>query len=128
MLPRWRHLGIIGRLALAAAIALLAPAPGARAADAAHHFNVPTFDIPITWGNGGQYKRATLYVSTNGQRFQVASTVEAGTPTFSYTAPADGRYFFVLQLEDAEGKKWPDRVTADDISLKVFVDRKAPTI
>lgn len=124
MLPRWRHLGTIaGRLMLAAA---LFAAPYARAADA-HYFNSPTFEIPINWGNASP-RQGSLFVSTDGQRFQLVKTVRAGVGTFSYTAPGDGRYFFVLQLEDADGRKSPEQVTTDDISLKVIVDRKPPTI
>jgi len=124
MAPRLRQLRLIAALAAL----LLAPLGTARAADAVHYFNVSTFDIPVEWGRGGQHKQATLYVSTDGKLFQVAGTVAAGKDSFSYTAPADGWYFFVLQLEDQDGKKWPDPITPEDVSLKVCVDRKKPEI
>src|SRR5687768_6650294 len=118
MAPRLRQVGSI-----TAVLAALLLAPAAGAAERVHFFKDPSFDIPVQ-GVSGQYKQATLYVSTDGQRFQVAGTVPPDKDSFSYTASGDGWYFFVLQLEDQEGRKTPDPITPDDVGLKVCVDRK----
>src|SRR5262249_40147230 len=73
--------------------------------------------------------KVLLHASTDGGRTynQVAAAVPS-KGSFIYTAPADGWYFFVVQVQDVEGRLTPANVKQVPPGLRVCVDPQRPRI
>lgn len=77
-----------------------------------------------------EIRRLALYVSSDrGGTWTEHSTAQPGQPHFQFTAPKDGPYWFVLVIEDRDGKQEPADVSKADPGLKMYfrTTKKADT-
>src|SRR5262245_25878953 len=77
-----------------------------------------------------EIRRLALYVSCDrGGNWTEHSTAQPGQPHFQFTAPKGGPYWFVLAIEDRNGKQEPPDVSKADPGLKMYfrIDKKATT-
>jgi len=89
-----------------------------------------TITLPIEYKKDRKAIRQTeLFVCENGD--QVWKQVAAVPPTqdsFSYTAPADGLYWFHIVIVDLKGGRDPANLTAEAPAMKVLVDTTTPLV
>ena len=120
-----------GRLVLLAVLWLaVLPAPGFGQGTASY-FKERTFSIPFEVSGIQNVKQFFLYVSTDlGKSYTsyVAAAPNSGGNSFTYTATGDGWYYFVVQVEDLDGRRNPENVNLAPPGLKVCVDTTRPIV
>jgi hypothetical protein len=114
------------------AVGLLAVAGTARGqgGDGVHYSKQTSFKIPFQLDEGGRgIKQVLLHVSEDfGKTYELVHTVAPSELFFQFTAKKDGWYWFTVQTEDGEGRKYPPNPNAVQPGLKVCVDTQQPII
>ena len=91
--------------------------------------NKRTFQIPIHLDRDEGIRELALYVSRDqGKTWEVAVKAAPTEKAFSFVAPADGEYWFTVQVRTGEGRLLPASVSGVTADLKVYVDTKAPAV
>jgi hypothetical protein len=120
-----------GRLGLLVALCLgLTLAAWGQGADPSpvHYFNERTFQIPFAPVPASAVK-VLLHASSDGQHYSQVATALPSEGHFIYNAPADGWYFFIVQVQDLDGRLTPPNVSAVPTpGLRVCVDTERPRI
>ena len=96
-----------------------------------HPFNSRSIKFPIQFApeKVKAIRKVELHVSNDGgQVWQLAAVAPPTQDTFTYTAPADGRYWFHIVTEDLKGGKDPSNLTTEPPAMKVLFDTKAPAV
>ncbi len=121
------------QLVVAACLPLCAPAlaPADDALPPAIAWRQNAFSIPfkVAAANGADQQPAEirLYVSTDqGVKWDLAQTVAPTATNFTYRAPADGEYWFLIRSVDHKGQVQPE--LGDKPELRVIVDTVAPRL
>ncbi len=121
------------QLVVAACLPLFAPAlaPADDALPPAIAWRQNAFSIPFKvappTGADQQPAEIRLYVSTNqGAKWDLAQTVAPTATNFTYRAPADGEYWFLIRSVDHKGQVQPE--LGDKPELRVIVDTVAPRL
>jgi hypothetical protein len=94
-----------------------------------HYFNQRTFEIPFEVDNSRPVRQFFLYASKDGKPFTkvAAAAPNSADKFFTYTADGDGKYEFIVQVEDLEGRLIPANVNTAQPGLHVYVDTTRPT-
>jgi hypothetical protein len=94
-----------------------------------HYFNQRTFEIPFEVDNRRPVLQFFLYASTDGKTYTrvAAAAPNSADKFFTYTAAGDGRYDFIVQVEDLEHRLTPANVNLAPAGLHVYVDTTRPT-
>jgi beta-lactamase regulating signal transducer with metallopeptidase domain len=93
------------------------------------HVNKRAFQIPIHVDRAGGVRDLVLYVSRDrGKSWGAAAKAAPDEKAFSFEAPADGEYWFTVQVRTGEGRLLPASVSGVTADLKVYVDTKAPAV
>ena len=121
-------LGLTMSAALAATAVLFA-APPARSVI---HTNKTKFRIPFKFNPADLQalgaRQVILYTSSDqGENWQQAQAVLPSAEKFSFQAPADGEYWFVVRTLDGQNRLLPDSHVSEP-ELEVVVDTKQPTL
>src|SRR5262249_31956831 len=69
-----------------------------------HYFNEDQFEIPFQMKPGRNVRQVILWASTDGTNFEVATTSRPDLKKFTYTAKTQGWHYFVVQVEDYDGR------------------------
>ena len=90
------------------------------------------FRIPFTVKSGSTAEQSAqqfrLYVSQDlGKSWQLGESVAPSAGKFAFKAPADGEYWFIVRIVDAQGKLHPD-LNSNNPGMKVIVDTQAPKL
>lgn len=95
-----------------------------------HLFNTRALSIPVEYRHDPKtIRRVELHVSKDlGQVWEKAGDVPPTQNAFPFTAPADGRYWFQIQVVDLKGGKDPPNMTAEPPAQMVLVDTKPPLV
>jgi hypothetical protein len=132
MAPRRdRHRRIAGGLALLVISWLaLASGPAARGADSpVHYFAERKFEIPFSMSPERTFRQLHLHASTDGKNYSKVASTEKRQGAFEYEAVAgDGWYYFVVQIEEADGSLSPARVNLSQPSTRVCIDTQKPVV
>jgi hypothetical protein len=113
--------GLLLGLRLAAQGTKLDDVPG-------HYFNEDQFEIPFAMNPGRNVRQVVLWASSDGTNFDAAATSRPDAKKFTYTAKTQGWHYFVVQVEEYDGKKTPATVNRSVVDLQVCVDKEKPTI
>jgi hypothetical protein len=115
-------------LGLLTSLALLI-GPAARAESDVHYFKERQFEIPYTSTPDPSFSRVILHVSTDqGKTYtEVGNSLEL-RGAFTYTAKADGWYFFVVQLQRTDGTFLPTRPERAEPAQRVCIDTQKPKV
>lgn len=130
MAPRSRtHRRLVGRL-LPGLLTWLAMLAGpARADSGVHYFGERVFEIPYTSSPDPSFSRVHLHVSTDqGKTYSAVGSSLELRGAFTYTAKADGWYFFVVQLERTDGTFLPSRPERAEPAQRVCIDTQKPKV
>jgi beta-lactamase regulating signal transducer with metallopeptidase domain len=93
------------------------------------YVNRRTFQIPIRVQRAEDIREVALYVSRDrGKSWQAIAKVAPKDQSFSFDAPADGEYWFTLQMQTRDGRYTPADVFRAGADLKVCVDTVKPTV
>jgi hypothetical protein len=122
---------LAGRLGLLAVLCLgicSGPALGQGEAPV-FYFKERTFEIPFEVDNSRPVRQFFLYASTDGKSYTrvAAAAPNSADKFFTYTAAGDGWYYFIVQVEDLEGRYTPAIVNLAPAGLRVCVDTTRPT-
>jgi hypothetical protein len=126
---------LILALAGVVGLALTLPAAHAQEPDDTFYSSRRTFVIPFTTDpNDKRIKQVILHVSEDqGRTYAEAARANAPGPAardadkqFRYTAPRDGRYWFVVQTQDFDGTLRPPNLNTVQPGVKVCVDTDPP--
>jgi hypothetical protein len=82
------------------------------------------FKFPVLFGPGnrGQIKEIRLWVSTDeGTTWRQSGSITPDKQGIPFRAPADGLYWFAVQVIDQNGTAQPPKVEAAHVSQKVHV-------
>jgi beta-lactamase regulating signal transducer with metallopeptidase domain len=91
------------------------------------HVNHRTFQIPVQFQPEAGARKAVLYSSRDqGKTWETAGEVTPTEKAFTFTAPADGEYWFQVQTWGRDGRPEPIQLSPRTAALKVRVDTKAP--
>src|SRR5262245_30547422 len=92
--------------------------------------NYSKLEIPISYRNKSDVRDLILFVSRNKneswEQYAVASPDR--DTFFSFTAPADGEYWFQMMIVHQNGTRSPADLRATPPALKVLIDTKSPVI
>jgi hypothetical protein len=92
------------------------------------YFNQRTFEIPFDMSSYRSVVKVRLHHSTDGRHYDLAAVARPAAGHFVYTAQNDGWYFFVVQVEEVDGRLIPADVNRVPYGLRVCVDTRKPTI
>jgi hypothetical protein len=98
-----------------------------RAESPVHYFPARTFEIPFEMNPARAVSQVLLHVSTDGKSYKQVAAANARDTHFVYTAPNDGWYFFIVQVEQLGGQLVPKTVALAPPGLRVCVDTVKPT-
>jgi len=91
-------------------------------------FRIP-FEIEPAGAQGPQAREVELHFSGNqGRQWKLANIVTPDQTAFTFQAPADGEYWFVIRTIDTEGKRLPAAQGPTLPEMKVLVDTTPPTV
>ncbi len=115
-------------IALLAALcaALLAGPARAQEEAPAFYYNSRQFSVPFTMAASRSLRHFHLHASTDRVTYKKAATVGPTERQFAYTAPEDGWYYFIVQVEEDNGEVMPRNVAAAPVGLRVCVDTVKP--
>jgi hypothetical protein len=121
-----------GRLGLLAVLCLgmLSASAQAQGEAPVFYFKERTFEIPFEVDSSRPVRQFFLYASTDGKSYArvAAAAPNSADKFFTYTAAGDGWYYFIVQVEDLEGRFTPANVNnLVPAGLKVCVDTTRPT-
>src|SRR4051812_41536753 len=89
-------------------------------------FSMPFTVAPVESADQ-QLVEVTLYVSANlGGKWDLAQRVSPETKRFTYRAPGDGEYWFVMRTTDRRGRMLPETIDRPD--MRVIVDTAPPRL
>jgi beta-lactamase regulating signal transducer with metallopeptidase domain len=91
--------------------------------------NSRTFKIPfeIDTGRRAEVTSVELWSSADqGQTWQLAAQAPPAARAFTYTAPAEGLYWFGVRTVDDQGRRSPDNMSRESAGLKVRVETATP--
>ncbi len=88
------------------------------------------FRIPFQAGPGDQrLKQLHLFVSNDqGRSWQASAIAPVEQRHFRFLTDRDGSFWFAVQTEDLEGRRYPASMEGAQASLKVVVDTQPPLI
>jgi hypothetical protein len=89
------------------------------------------FEIPIkvVEERRAEIKALELYCSTNlGKTWELVKTARPDDPSFPFTAPADGTYWFVVIVRDLQGRPEPASPYEAPVGQKILVKTQKPDI
>ncbi len=93
------------------------------------YVNRRTFQIPIRVRRAENIREVVLYVSRDrGRTWEVAANVAVTDQAVSFDAPADGDYWFKVQVRTRDGQSTPADVSGPRADLMVCVDTVKPTV
>jgi beta-lactamase regulating signal transducer with metallopeptidase domain len=93
------------------------------------YVNKRAFQLPIKVERAAGVREVLLYVSRDqGQTWEAAAKASPTDPSFSYVAPADGEYWFLVQTSGPDGRLSPASVSGAGPNLQVCVDTEAPAV
>src|SRR5947208_10137108 len=106
---------------LAAVLGLSLGQPPANDYDA---INSKSFKLPIEYKQERKaIRQVQLYVSRDqGQTWEQEAELPPTQDAFTYTAKADGVYWFNMVIVDLKGRRDPPNVLAEPPALKMIVD------
>ncbi len=111
-------------------LAWLLMAPGAPPSDV-FHMNSPNFSIPIKTDPSRRAEMKELRLFESRDQGATWNDVAVGSPDqkeFKYHAPADGTYWFSVQIVDNQGNKQPPDIYKVPPAQKIVVDTLKPTL
>lgn len=112
--------------------ALLVAAPRAFAQTAesvrTYYMRARTFTIPFSPADNDPRMEVLLNVSNDGREYRHYATAHAIDRRFSFQAPADGWYSFIVQTRDAGGVMTPANLRSATPSIRICVDTQVPVI
>ncbi|MFM7151599.1 MAG: hypothetical protein ACKO23_17375 [Gemmataceae bacterium] len=111
-----------------ALLALTAASTRGQTDSPVHYFAERTFEIPYSMSADRPFRRLHLHVSSDGKEFTAAGSTLQREGAFTYTAKADGWYYFVVQVEENDGTLNPPRVQQAPPSMRVCVDSEKPRV
>jgi RNA polymerase sigma factor (sigma-70 family) len=92
--------------------------------------NERNFCIPINTDSSrrGDLECLRLFVSSDkGKTWKLVDEITPERKSFTFTAPADGIYWFTVESVAKNGTKSPEDLRAASVQLKVMVDTSAPS-
>jgi hypothetical protein len=94
-----------------------------------HYFADRTFEIPYSMSPDRTFRQLHLHASTDGRNYSQVEATSKRVGAFRYTATAgDGWYYFVVQVEEADGSLTPARPNLSQPSMRVCVDTRKPVV
>jgi hypothetical protein len=111
-------------------LGLRLPAAPAQTADGVYYTNTQLLSIPFTLDQGDRrIQQLQLHVSDDlGRTYQNVGNAGPGDKAFTFPAPRDGWYWFILQTKDHEGRLIPANLSTAQPGLKVCVDTRKPDL
>jgi hypothetical protein len=94
------------------------------------YFPYHDFSIPLILDQRAQFaKSVTLNVSDDlGKSYRSVSTVLPTAKAFPFHTQNDGTFWFVVQVEDASGQKFPPNPANVQSQMRIQVDTKPPVV
>jgi hypothetical protein len=95
------------------------------------HMNVRGFQIPIRTKpeSRASIRDLELYVSRDqGQTWEQQGQCKPDKEAFTYTAPADGSYWFKVVVVDVRGQRDPQNPALGEVGQRIFVDTVKPEV
>lgn len=132
----WRpgKAGYLGR-ALSLTVCLTALLPAARGqsvpgGEGIFYTRQPAFRIPFSTDlSDRRIRQVLLHASEDfGKTYQNVSSVAPTARTFEFQARAEGWYWFTVQTEDQDGRRYPPDLATAQPGLKVCVDTRPPVV
>jgi hypothetical protein len=104
----------------------VAQTPGAEV----HYTSKPSFRIPFTTDDGGaRIAKVLLYVSDDlGKSYKYVATNGPTSKYFEFNAKGDGWYWFTVQTEDADRRRFPADASLFQPNLRVCIDSRPPVV
>ncbi len=93
--------------------------------------NSRDFKLPITIepSRRAEVQELRLFVSADqGKNWELRGRATPDTKDFTYTAPSDGIYWFILCVVDQQGKQTPENLYTAPVTLKTLVDTTPPEL
>src|SRR5207249_2744589 len=112
-----------------ASLVLTAAAPGLPSDVEPFKSRKVTFPIRIDDGRQQEIASLRLYYSTDrGSNWVEAAVAKPGQAAFQPTVPADGLYWFAIQVVDHQNNREPAKLGPANVAWKVLVDTLKPDV